>query len=110
MQEATAEHDQPALGPCCVCEQTGPQVINILMLPFKAPVPGTGWGCIVCGLPFDGAYAVVCDRCLEFPPRFIVHGYAARGGRVPVPEVREPFDHDPARHPGEDFPEEEPTP
>ena len=106
-ETAHSDADEPRLdlGPCCVCEQTGPQVCTILLLPFKAPVPGTGWGCMACERPFDGAYAVVCDRCLESTPRFIVHGDAASGGRVPLPDVPEPFDRDPARHPGEVFPE-----
>lgn len=50
------------LGACCGCGCN--QAQNILTLGKKALIPGTGWGCVVCGLPFDGAIAVVCDDCL----------------------------------------------
>ena len=53
------------LGMCCACRLAGPTVRNIMMIPFRAPVPGKGWGCLVCRLPSDGAVAVVCDACLE---------------------------------------------
>lgn len=52
------------LGACCACGDCGPQVRNILALQRRAPTPGTGWGCFRCGLPPDGAIAVVCDACL----------------------------------------------
>lgn len=56
------------------------------MLPKKAPEPGTGWGCVVCGLSADGAVAVVCDRCLESkkPIQSAIKGFAKSGQRVPV--------------------------
>ena len=52
--------DTPDLGPCCCCGGTE-RVRDIVMLSRKAPVPGTGWGCVVCGLPNDGASYVCCD-------------------------------------------------
>jgi len=61
-------------------------------------VPGSGWGCVVCGLPADGAIAVLCDGCLDHTPRFAVHGYADGGGRILIDELREAFDHDLSRH------------
>jgi hypothetical protein len=51
--------------PCCACLEQKPTTRNLLMLPHRASVPGTGWGCIICNLPPDGALAVVCDDCLE---------------------------------------------
>ena len=50
------------LGTCCNCE-TNQDVIFIVDLNYKAPIPGTGWGCLVCNLPPDGAVAVLCVNC-----------------------------------------------
>jgi hypothetical protein len=55
--------DMPDLGPCCMCGIPEPQAI--VMLSRRAAVPGHGWGCVVCGLPPDGAVAVLCDPCFE---------------------------------------------
>ena len=109
----------PDLGECCVCRQAGHTVRNIVMLGFKAPVPGTGWGCAVCGLPANGALAVVCDRCAgrfdrvtlydvcyDYPATkkrkayasFFRNGITDRRYRVPL----EPFHHDMSKHPKED--------
>jgi hypothetical protein len=80
-------------------------VRNIVMLPRRASVPGTGWTCLVCDLPADGASYVACDRCLrnDVPPREVVRGYLASGEREPItalsPEV---FDHDMSRHEPDD--------
>jgi hypothetical protein len=54
----------PTLGPCCVCETTN-GVHSIIMLGRRAALPGSGWGCFSCRLPNDGAFAVLCDACLE---------------------------------------------
>jgi|SRR5215468_423725 len=81
------------LGPCCVCEKIE-GVRNILMLDFKSPIPGHGWGCFTCNLPQDGSYAVVCDECLEKPLKFACNGYPATEGRIPIEELTEKFDHD----------------
>lgn len=97
-------------GPCCACEGTE-HVRNIMMLHFKAPVPGTGWGCVVCNLPFDGAVAVLCDRCLEIQAglRFAVNGFAADKKRIPYEDLRGVHEHDMKFHPeaievdGEEF-------
>lgn len=37
----------------------------LLSLQKKSPTPGRGWGCVVCGLPADGAMAAVCNACFE---------------------------------------------
>jgi hypothetical protein len=92
------DDDEPKLGPCCGCG-SDEHVVNVLMLPRRAPVAGTGWGCAVCGLPGDGAVAVLCDACISaaVEPRFVCHGYATGTERVPVAELaREVFDHDAA--------------
>jgi hypothetical protein len=49
--------------PCCWC---GKDRIcrNVVLIQRLAPVPGTGWGCLICGLPNDGAIAVGCDECM----------------------------------------------
>ena len=94
------EPDQTPLGSCCACGKEGREVRNIIMLDLKAPVPGTGWGCVVCGLPSDGAVAVVCDSCLENhePIRYACKGYAGQNVRVPVESLTEKFEHDCSRH------------
>ena len=90
------------MGPCCVCETTGPSVRNILMLPKKGHVPGHGWGCVVCHLPPDGATAVVCDACFAAKAtlRFVCRGWPAVDGRVPIDELllQENHQHDPEAH------------
>ncbi|MEH2164545.1 MAG: hypothetical protein V7K38_26715 [Nostoc sp.] len=52
------------LGACCGCGTRHSRVQNILTLQKKALIPGTGWSCFVCGIPADGAIAIVCDNCL----------------------------------------------
>ena len=61
---ADIEESPLDLGTCCACEGTW-QVQNIFLLDVKGPTPGLGWGCLACGLPFDGAFAVMCEACLE---------------------------------------------
>jgi len=58
------EGEAPDLGTCCICGEEGRKTRNIVTVERRAPVPGTGWGCLVCNLPYDGAMAVVCDDCL----------------------------------------------
>jgi hypothetical protein len=88
----------PSLGPCCGCGTTE-GVTNILMLDRRGVTPGHGWGCLVCGLPSDGAVAVLCDACVDQPPRFACRGYASDGARVPIDELPEgAFVHDEKRH------------
>ena len=105
--EDEPEAEIPDLGPCCACGEEGSSaaVRNIVMLEQKAPVAGTGWMCLVCGLPPDGAVAVVCDQCLALqehgrrPIRFAVSGYPASGERVPVEYLAGEHAHDLSRHP-----------
>lgn len=97
--------DHISLGPCCGCGCEGPEVRNIMMLDKIAPVPGTGWGCVVCGLPNDGAIAVTCDDCAGSEVngfshvRYVCAGYAGDGVRVPLAGLSPaPFRHDQSKH------------
>jgi hypothetical protein len=68
---------------------------------------------LACGLPADGAQAVVCDGCLgpldprtampvtDVTPRLLdaCRGYPAADGRLPIGELVGEHDHDPAGHP-----------
>lgn len=89
-------------GSCCTCGTTV-GVVNFMMLPYRGPTPGKGWGCVVCGLPADGAVAVLCDTCVESgrPIKFICTGYPNKDGRTPTDDtgVLTPFDHDMTKHP-----------
>jgi hypothetical protein len=86
-------------GRCCGCEGTE-NVRNIVALDARAPVPGTGWGCVVCGLQADGAVAVMCDECVagKTPPRFACVGFPSKNERIPIDELRGTFGHDDAKH------------
>jgi hypothetical protein len=75
-----------------VCERHNKST-NIITLPLKAPVKGTGWGCVVCEAPFDGAMAVVCHGCVDLEPRYVVNGKVGESKqRIPIAQVTEPFD------------------
>jgi hypothetical protein len=99
---AQSEGREINLGPCCACGGSS-MVRNILMLHFEGAVPGKGWGCFQCGLPMNGASAVVCDSCLESGAEImeIFYGLPADGGRMRMPPEgsRVPFDHDVSKHP-----------
>lgn len=89
-------YDAIDLGPCCACGQEGPEVRNLVALHRPAPVPGTGWGCVVCGLPSDGALVAVCDACLESkaPYRYAIYGMVADKGRILFGELADGYiDH-----------------
>lgn len=92
-------------GPCCACGHPRTTVRNIVMLHKRAPVPGTGWGCCSCGLPMDGAIAVICDPCLaqyKTAPnniRFAADGPVLEKKRIPIDQLTESFDHDYQFHP-----------
>jgi hypothetical protein len=89
------------LGACCACGCTGPSVRNLLLLEKKAPISSHGWGCVVCGLPPDGASAVVCDACLDQEAELIwaCRGYPATEGRVGIEILIGAHCHDPGFHP-----------
>jgi hypothetical protein len=94
------------VGPCCCCGEAITGRKNFVMLPQRGPVPGKGWGCVVCDLPMDGALYIACDRCVDENrmPTHVVRGIVGRGERAPIAELSaEPFDHDMSKHP-EAFP------
>ena len=108
------ENEYASLGSCCVCDSTD-GVVNVVMLHKKCPMPGRGWGCVVCGLSADGAVAVVCIPCYELnrPLRLACRGYPATDGRIPIELLTGEHEHDFSQHPPEDspmFPEDTPEP
>lgn len=87
-------------GPCCACRRNL-FLRHVILMGFRGPVPGRGWGCQVCGLPENGAIAVVCDECmaLDAPIVDVCSGWAADGGRVEAGPLRcLVWQHDPAVH------------
>lgn len=94
------EETEADLGACCACGKTGPEVRNLIMWDRRAPVRGTGWGCLQCGLPSDGAVYVLCDRCWgeKREPKDVCYGYPKDNVRVAVATVNERFEHDMNRH------------
>jgi hypothetical protein len=101
------DDDMPDLGPCCCCGKAGRpgnRVRNLVMLGRRAPVPGTGWGCLQCGLPPDGAVYVACDACIraEAEPVAACAGFPKEAARVPIGSLPPgTFEHDMSKHPGE---------
>jgi hypothetical protein len=94
------DDDHPKLGTCCACGGSE-HVRNIIMLDRRGPTPGKGWGCVECGLPCDGAIAVLCDPCFDAArePVFAVVGYPKDNARMPLADLPvEPFEHDPEMH------------
>ena len=96
--------EPPDLGPCCVCESTK-GVRNVIMLDRRAAITGHGWGCVSCGLPSEGALAVLCDDCLAKWQQdsgiltVACRGYPATEGRIQIAELPpEPFAHDEEMH------------
>lgn len=93
--------EQTDYGPCCACGLDSLLVRNFITLDCLAPVPGTGWGCFVCGLPQDGAMAIVCDACKEIgaPLRHVICGYPEDKQRSFKSDLlEEPFGHNEFKH------------
>jgi hypothetical protein len=101
----------PDLGTCCACgcEPTEQNPVRtLIMLDYKVPPgSGSGWGCFQCGLPMEGASAVLCDKCaprrpgdrLKAPPKWICTGHEDKRGRVEIGSfARVPHHHDMSRH------------
>ena len=110
---ATSDDGQVTpLGPCCICEtevvmeHNGPDapLPAIVYLRKKAPIAGRGWGCLRCGLPKDGAIAVLCGPCADeyyagrAELRFACRGYPC-DGRVPIGDLSGSHEHDLQYHP-----------
>ena len=93
-------------GSCCVCGNLQ-DVNNIFQLSYKVGSESeSAWGCFGCGLPIEGAVAVVCDACIEKHGLDNIDGHIkflmdGREGRIPVPPVekRVPHEHDLSLHP-----------
>jgi len=87
-------------GPCHCCG-SGTKVRSLVMLEKKCPTPGQGWGCLVCGLPPDGAVSVLCDQCVKekMQPAYAFKGYPARKEVVSVLDLEGEHKHDLAKHP-----------
>lgn len=88
-------------GLCCVCGADGSS--NFVLLKRLAPVPGTGWGCALCGLPPNGAIAICCEKCVSraFMGGItqVVYGMPTAGGRCDLSGLKNStFDHDQAQH------------
>jgi len=91
-------------GSCCACGKEDKTVRNFVMLNVKGHIPGTGWGCVVCGIPADGATAVICDECVQRNVRteeikWVIKGYPLEKGRGLRSELTEYWDHNRSRHP-----------
>jgi hypothetical protein len=71
------------------------------MLDKRCVVSGHGWGCLVCGLPADGASYVLCDDCHDHQraPRFACRGYPGEDGRIAIQMLTTSFKHDMSKHP-----------
>jgi len=91
--------DRPRFGSCCICGSED-NVTAVVMLGVKNEVPGHGWACLACGLPPDGAMAVLCAHCVDDwqsgrkQLRFACRGWPATEGRVPIEQLTEPHEHD----------------
>jgi hypothetical protein len=87
-------------GSCCACgKYNNPR--NIITLSVKAPVPGSGWGCMQCMMPMDGAVAIICDECKESQAeiQWVVYDKIWLNERVLLSTCTEPFEHNVRYHP-----------
>lgn len=98
--------DKIDLGACCACQQpitTGSQ--TIVMFNLETPYSGTGWGCFQCGLPSNGASAVLCDSCTRGYAKGTVEikeyiaGRPTEKKRGPIAELTKTFAHNMQFHP-----------
>jgi hypothetical protein len=110
-EQPTTQHD---FGTCCICVTEGCEanpVRTMIQMQWTCPVPGTGWGCVQCGVPADGALVVLCDHCAEkiqngalsikSDLHHVVSGELAGKGRMDVEtwrRNREAFSHDFRKH------------
>ena len=89
-----ADEEALDLGACCRCGKHDSSVRNLINLSRRTSIPGTGWGCMVCNLPLDGASAIVCDECLEEVAlqgpaslRYAIHGYPTAKERIEIDKL-----------------------
>lgn len=88
--------EAPDFGPCCACLCSDKPALGVVMLPLRAGIPGTGWGCVSCNLPQDGAVAVMCESCIagKSALQMVCEGFVTEKGRRPISDLSsEPFDH-----------------
>lgn len=96
-------HIQP--GACCHCLRDCLEVsglVNLVFLKRRAPIAGTGWGCCKCGIPEDGAMAILCNECFEAGKAvlYACEGRVTENKRVPIESLPEiVFDHNVHHHP-----------
>lgn len=102
-RRGTQRNKPHSLGPCCVCGTTA-GVNVVLLLAQKSPTPGTGWGCLQCGLASDGAIAVACEPCRTqveagvAKVQYVCAAYPSQEGRVPIAQVTGTHEHDLSKH------------
>jgi hypothetical protein len=98
-------HSHVEIGDCCHCLRNCLEVgtiVNLIFLKQRAPVAGTGWGCQTCGIPEDGAMAVLCEECHKEskPILYACMGLVTDNNRVPIESLsKEPFGHNLQSHP-----------
>jgi hypothetical protein len=100
-EEAAEDYD---FGPCCCCCRANVRTRNLVMMDRRAPVPGSGWGCLTCGLPMDGAMYVACDDCAanKTPPVEACLGLPLDKKRLAIALLGEDrFEHEMSKHPEE---------
>lgn len=81
---------------CCACEKNFDSVGNIITLEKRTLQTPGGWGCFICGLPPEGAIAVICDDCAETNAeiRFACLGDPAAKDLIQIGLLTEDFKHD----------------
>jgi hypothetical protein len=88
------------LGPCCTCNLK--PATTVVFVNERAPIDGTGWGCLRCGIPPNGAVSVICEDCKkkQIPIKKVCVGKPAEGRRALLEMTTgEKFDHDYSKHP-----------
>lgn len=98
-EQQSDDEERQYFGPCCCCESEEKLVRNIVILDKKSPTPGTGWGCLVCKLPNDGAVFVACDECIKKgkQPKWACSG-ADNRGRVLFEDLKGEYRHNMSLH------------
>ena len=97
--EDSVSYNEDDYGLCCICEGKL-DIVNIVNLPFKVKSE-SGWGCVVCDLPMEGAVSLLCSICIEDfvieDIKFLTYG---KTGRIPLPHEYERVihEHDMSKH------------
>ena len=103
VDEGYQQDDEPDVGTCRQCGAERPR--NVVILTRRCATAGTGWGCVICCLPFDGAGTILCDSCIarwQNNARMIwwaVDGLPAENRRIRIRCLPAgTFDHNAAAH------------